>query len=883
VHLPHPIRSHLATPATLAAIAFAICTPTSLLAQPASAQPTARPSTQPPALTAFLDAHCIECHDDEVQKGDLNLLDASFDLSKPEAFKRWARVFERVEANEMPPAKKPRPDAAATTQFLDHLLDPLATEERRIRSVHGRSEIRRLNRIEYQNTLRDVLALPHLDLIDILPPEGSAYGFDKSAEALPFSHVHAKQLIEAADLALAKAVAPTVKRPPAKTIRFELAGPENLKRNCNGFYALLKQGKGVPMVGDKIDRTVTLVKGNFERREPGSATDTAPFFDGLAVFNHGPSNLGMAIRPFKIEHAGTYKIRVHAHGIYNDNGTIRPSERGETVGFYTDDRTLGHVDIGPEPATAELTVWLEPDERIMPLVSSAEFEKIRLVLPKGELLRYQHFRAHGVVYRWFELEGPLHKAWPPESHKRLFGKLPLRDNRDKDGQAEVLKPEATDKEVRRLLRTFMIRALRRPVLGKELELPVRTVMTKLRRGEAFQPAMLAGYRAALTSPDFLLMHRAPNAETPATPAAPATTKHTGVPLDGFGVAERLSYFLWNSPPDGTLRNLARSGELLEPATLRQQTERLLNDPRAGRFVDHFLDHWLVLKEIDLTQPDANLYPEYRPVLLDAMLAESRAYFSHMLREDLGVTLLVDSDFAMLNEALAELYEVPGVRGSAIRRVALPHDSVRGGMLTQAALLKTTANGTTTSPVVRGTYVLTHLLGDPPPPPPPTVPAVEPDITGATTIRQLLEQHRADSACAGCHAKIDPPGFALESFDVMGGFRRHYRTLEKGKPLGLFVDGKPAPTRSGLPVDPSGTLPGGSAFDDIHAFRKLLLQREDQLGRNLLQQLVVYATEAPVGFSDRAVLDQLQAEAKPSGYGLRSMIHLIVQSRLFLEK
>lgn len=812
---------------------------------------------------AFLETHCFECHDEDVQKGDLDLTNLEFDLDDPRNFLTWSRVFERVENGEMPPAKKPRPSEAELAKFLVDLESDLVAFEERIQSEQGRAAIRRLSRNEYENTLRDLLALPHLDIAESLPPEGSADHFDKSAAALDFSHVHANRLMEVADAALRQAIAPSPEKPESKSARFEMRGPENLQRNCGGLYALLKQSNAIPLIGMEVDTTVTRVRGDFIKRDPGKATDEAPFFDGLALFINNEFNLGLAIKPFKPTVAGYYKIRVNGIGVVNDHGELVPSDRVETVGFYSKDRTLGYVDLPSDKhTTAELTVWLEPDDVVKPLVASAPFTRVALPVKtkNGEVMKQEHeafrrFRANGVAFRWFEFEGPIIEDWPPESHKRLFGDLAPGET-----------PDDPMPVARQLLRDFLVRALRRPVTPEDMKVPMQRVNQKLRRDEPFEEAMISGFRAVLTSPDFLLM------------------SGSAGELDGNALAERMAYFLWNSPPDNILRNFARSGKLSNPAARRQQVERMLRDPRADRFIAHFLNKWLKLEDIALTEPDANLYPEYNPLLMDSMIRETRAYFAEMTRNDLGAAHIVDSDFAMLNQRLAELYEIDGVVGNEIRRVALPADSVRGGLLTQGSLLKTTANGTTTSPVVRGTFIMEHLLGTPPPPPPPSVPAVEPDISGATTIREQLDAHREVESCAGCHAKIDPPGFALESFDVMGGFRDRYRSLEKGDALKeLFIDGRKKKILVALSVDSSGQLEDGRAFQNIDEFRALLLENEEQLARNLAQQLLVYATGAPIGIADRDEVEAILKKVENKDYGVRSMIHAIVESPLFLNK
>jgi hypothetical protein len=296
---------------------------------------------------------------------------------------------------------------------------------------------------------------------------------------------------------------------------------------------------------------------------------------------------------------------------------------------------------------------------------------------------------------------------------------------------------------------------------------------------------------------------------------------------------------------------------------------MLKDPRSDRFVAHFLDEWLELRNIDFTTPDRQLYPDFDPWLRDSMLEETRSTFRSLLDHDRGVVHLVHSDRVTINQRLADLYAIPGVVGAAFREVTVPDGVPRGGFLTQAAILKVTANGTATSPVLRGAWISHRLLGVEHRPPPPDVPSVEPDARGASTVRQILEKHRADPSCASCHARIDPPGFALESFDAVGRFRDRYRAVD--------AKGKLAP---GLPVDAGGTLPDGRAFSDVASFRKLVAGDRENLARNLVRQLLTYATGMPVGFSDRADVEAVVARAKSRDYGVRSLIEESVLSGAF---
>ena len=366
-----------------------------------------------------------------------------------------------------------------------------------------------------------------------------------------------------------------------------------------------------------------------------------------------------------------------------------------------------------------------------------------------------------------------------------------------------------DRDAERLLRAFMQRAYRRPVKEEDVQLFLAVINKQLSTGHGFAESMIAGYTAILASPEFVCIN-----ETPGR-------------LDDHALATRLALFLWNSEPDEALRTLAARGELHRSDVLRTQTDRLLGDPKSQRFVDAFLDYWLDLRKMDDSTPSTALYVDYEldDSLTEAALAETRLYFAEMLRRDLPARNIVDSDFTYLNDRLATHYGIPGVEGIAMRRVSLPADSPRGGLMTQASVLKVTANGTTTSPVLRGKWIMEHILGFDMPPPPASVPAVEPDIRGAVTIRQQLDKHRADKSCALCHRKIDPPGFALESFDVMGGWRDRYRaTSPEVEPVkGLGKSGWPFEFHYALPVDAAGELAGRPQLQRRQGFQEATAQ------------------------------------------------------------
>jgi len=312
-------------------------------------------------------------------------------------------------------------------------------------------------------------------------------------------------------------------------------------------------------------------------------------------------------------------------------------------------------------------------------------------------------------------------------------------------------------------------------------------------------------------------------------------------------------------------------------------ERMLKDSRAAAFTTNFAGQWLSLRNIDATAPDPALYPEYDDVLKVAMVKEAYLFFEEVLKNDLSLTNFVASDFSMLNERLAKHYSIPDVTGQDFRKVTLPPDSHRGGVLTMASVLKVTANGTSTSPVMRGAWVLDRILGTPPPKPPADVEAIEPDIRGATTIREQLAKHRERPECASCHAKIDPPGFALESFDVIGGWREQYRTTGNGDRKDVIVNGRRMPYRMGAKIDPSDVMPDGSKFKNIDEFKQLLLKDKDQLARSLAEKLLTYATGAAPEATDKAEIETIVKDVRDKNYGFRTLVHEIVQNRMFQTK
>ena len=822
----------------------------------ADSQPSASTEYQK-LIRPFLEQHCVDCHDKEMAKGDLQLDSLAADFRDRKAAEVWTHVYNRMHDGEMPPKKKPQPEAAERDAVLRWL-------EGQIRANATRpSVIRRLNRIEYENTLRDLFDLPWLDVKELLPPDAESQGFDTVAEALDISYVQMARYLEAAEVALDRAIATSPEKPESKTAR-------DWPQNMGWWWARAGIGAAVPLAENGPDPIWDKTTGKVQA---GIDLKTLAPVKALGVFFHADpaSPLNLESGKLHIRAAGVYRISLSAYAFDWEKGEVRSAKAAQPFQLTTATRSLGYFDApADKPAVVTLTTWLNANESI-------NFNPVSLHHGAGLKNGAADITRPGVALEWAEIEGPalslsngpLAGQWPPVSHQRLFGELPLEEWKKewktdrpprRPGRPYTAVPREPLADAERLLRDFARRAFRRPATDDDLQPFLALARARLDANASFEEAMRAAYKAILCSPHFLLLRSEPG------------------PPDNYALAARLSYFLWSSTPDDELLRLAADGSLRQPGVLRAQTERLLADPKARRFIENFTGQWLKLRDINATQPDRQLYPEpefesdVASYAVDSMVEETRLFFAAMLRDDLSVTHVIDSDFAMLNEPLAKIYGIEGVTGAALRPVKLSPGSHRGGILTQAAILKTAANGTTTSPVTRGVWVTTRLLGRPVPPQPPNIPAIDPDVRGATTIREQLARHRSVESCATCHAKMDPPGFALESYDVVGGWRDHYRVLD-----GVRLN------RKGPPVDASGETVKGEPFQDIEGLKHLLLADPDQLARNLAAKLLTYAAGAAPSGPDRFEIEDIVGRLRTKNYGLRSLVHEVVQSKAFRQE
>lgn len=789
----------------------------------------------------FLAQRCFRCHGAELQKADLRFDTLTLNLQDEDVLLTWQNMVDMLNLGLMPPYEEPQPELEELKPVVDWITATLKAHYDHEESTGGQTVLRRLNRKEYRNTVRDLL---HLDMTmfdptDAFPQDDEEHGFDNIGQTLVMSGFLVEKYLDAADQIVNHAVLPGV-RPEVKTHAFQ----PPIMRSGGGFLAPASRrlNQGYDELFRRPDdrwgymsidafRKGAPQSGMYHMRVRASAHNQShPYDQGARTDEDEPLRMGI----------------VAASGRYGD---LRQRN--------TSDVALAEFEMIADGEARDYECELYLDESYMPRIT---YPNGPLNLFWGNILRRYHpelydktdrrklpakedrdlvFRQTEVAVKNYlgpsirvyeiELEGPFYDQWPPRSHTSVFG------NRNPN----KVKPYD-------VLTRFATRAYRRPVKSSEIAHILDLVAQRERAGATRLQAIKMGMKAILCSPNFLYLYENEGA------------------LDDYALASKLSYFLWSSMPDDELFEMARKKRLRDPAVLRAQINRMLKDPKARAFVENFTERWLALYKIGEMPPDPrNFRLYYEARLEDAIKTETHEFFQHILHENMSIAHFINSDFTFVNRDLGALYKLEGIEGRAFRKVQL-NDPKRGGLLGHASVLTATSNGIETSPVVRGVWILENILGTPPAPPPPDVEPLEPDIRGSKTIREQLANHRKIATCNECHRNIDPLGFALENYDPIGMWRYNYG---RNKPK----------------VDASDVMADGNEFNGIVSFKKILLEKQDQFAQCLAEKMLTYATGRTLEATDRPEVERIVNELKDRGYGLKDLVLLVATSEPFLTK
>jgi mono/diheme cytochrome c family protein len=778
--------------------------------QPAAPQPAAEPASPAATQQAVVRKYCYTCHNDKLKSGGLAL--TALDISAPaKNIESWEKVIRKLGTGAMPPAKMPRPDKATA----DSLVRYLETELDRAALANpnpGRPGLQRLNRTEYQNAIRDLLALD-IDVASILPADTAGYGFDNNADALTLS--------------------------PALTERY-------LNAAAKISQVALERPRGVPTPETFFEPT--------DRSEAGRFSDDMPFGTrgGLAIHYVFPAD-------------GDYLIETH------------PKENGANDGFENFSTEIHQFDIAIDSVNI-LSAGLGGPEwsgrnRLGPKRVENEqkmLEKMKVVVhvKGGEHLIQAYFASKTATVAEDLFDPSVRRepyrpvgGVPKLSYLRITGPLQgtASISTDTESRRRVLicsPSSATDEAcAKRIISTLARRAYRHPVTDSEMEVLLLRYRAGAKDG-GFESGIEMALRKVLLSPKFLFRLES---------QPPTVAANTPYRLSDIDLASRLSFFLWSSIPDDTLLDLAAKGTLHQPDVMHQQVKRMLADPKSQALVDNFAGQWLQVRNVQTHQPSPETLFHFDDNLRKALEEEMRLFFASIIRENRPITDLLDADYTFLNERLAKHYGIPGIIGQDFRRVTLPADSVRGGLLGKGAILMSTSYPNRTSVVIRGKWILENVFGTPPPPPPPNVPALaeEKDPRKVLPMREQMAAHRANPVCAGCHSQMDQLGFALENFDAIGEWRDSYS--------------------SGTRVDASGQLPDGSKFDGPVELRKVLREHSDQFVTTAAEKLLTYALGRGLEACDTPALRAIKRGSVGDNYRFESLIQQIVVSVPFTER
>jgi hypothetical protein len=763
------------------------------LSQAARTDSAAPPPEKKPSFMAdvmpFLVKNCYGCHGNGKARGDLAL-----DKFKSDSLQRdrklWENVLHMVRSGEMPPKEKPRPDGKTVEAFLRSLDGLLADFDCTGTRNVGRVTLHRLNKSEYNNTIRDLIGVDFHPAADF-PNDDVGYGFDNIGDVLSMSPLLLERYLAAADGILDQAIV-NIETP--KPIKIRL--PE------------LNVAQGA---GDNRRGTVYLSRGNVSGE---SYLDEGDYIIRATVFGEqlGKETIRASLRVGRKE--------LEQFDVKGDQATPKVLETRIRIPRGTSRIGVGFLNPYAESAAGEALALPQ---------KNGKADKGKQAPSRTEEGR----KERKLVVRRIEVEGPFDPPPPvvPELQRRLLAHAPGLEPRE---------------AAREIIQRFATQAYRRPVTPSEVERILTVYDNAAKEGERFESRLRLAFARMLVSPNFLFRVELD---------PPGSSAGTSYRINEYELASRLSYFFWSSMPDAELFALAAKGNLR--ANLKSQVQRLLKDPKSAAFFQNFPDQWLTLRALANVAPDPKQFPKFNAELRDSMNRETELFFEAVVRENRGIGDLLDADFSFVNDKLAQHYGIAGVKGKEFRRVKLPPN--RGGLLTQASILTLTSNPTRTSPVKRGKWVLDQILNTPPPPPPPDVPPLPERGELKGTMRQMMEQHRANAVCSSCHQRMDPIGFAFENYDAVGAWR------DKD---GAFA------------VDASGTLPNGQNFKGPGELKSILKEKKELFARCLTEKLLTYALGRGLEYYDKCAVDTIVLALARDNYRFSTLFDEIVKSEPF---
>jgi hypothetical protein len=773
----------------------------------------------PDDVQAFLGSYCVDCHSGEDPPAGVAFDGMREAGSVVQHRRAWESALKMVQAGGMPPEEQPRPNVDEIDGFISRLRAAFDYADRHAKPNPGRVTMRRLNRVEYRNTIRDLIGVD-FDPSEEFPSDNVGYGFDNIGDVLTLSPMLMERYLAAADSIAHRAIFPY---PPDPRVR--RAWHRGIDPRVDDYPQAAEEDEAEGP--EQRELREAIVVQDWRRVSSGASE---------------PVESGPLYRDYPWREGADYVFRARVYAKSAPPVRVAVLVYGEGLPeTASEDELAGLVGEAPGPAMILKTFDVTSDDRDEP-------ETLEIAVPpmaqwKGmalALVAPEDGEPQGEIWvQNLELEGPLDPR--PDSHHRLLG-------RDED--------EPPAERTREVLTRFLRQAYRRTPTADELRRMTSLVDSVVADGENWEAGIQLAVQATLCSPKFLF-----RVEPDAQPQGEGTQA-----LDEFELASRLSYFLWSSMPDDELLDAAARGELA--ANIEAHTLRMLADPKSRALVESFAPQWLQIQRLATFAPDRELFPTFNDRLRAAMLTETSLFFESVMREDRSILDLIDADYTFLNERLANHYGVKAANGDPIegdefRRVSLPQGQ-RGGLLTQASVLTVTSNPTRTSPVKRGRWALEQILGEPPPPPPPDVPDLPEDeqAVGSGSIRERMEIHRKNPSCANCHKEMDAIGFAFENYDAIGAYR------EK--------DGQ-------YDIDTAGEFADGTQFRGAADLKRIIAGRKTPFARCLTEKLLTYALGRGTESYDRPAVERIVGRLEADEYRFSALVAAIVQSDPFRKR